>query len=82
VPLPCFALQVFTPVTDIVTVEYGPTHLVPRSHYAGHRPEPQRPPTFAGQGAESMLAQAGEAYLFNNQVWHRGAPNGSDRRRC
>jgi ectoine hydroxylase-related dioxygenase (phytanoyl-CoA dioxygenase family) len=27
----------------------------------------------------SILAKAGDAYLFNNQVWHRGAPNVSDR---
>ena len=29
----------------------------------------------------SILARAGDAYLFHNQIWHRGAPNRSNRRR-
>ena len=81
VPLPCLALQLFTPLTSIETVQFGPTQLVPGSHYAGRRPTVQDRPQFAGNSPVSMLARPGDAYLFNNQVWHRGAPNVSQRRR-
>jgi len=81
VPLPTLALQLFTPLTSIEAVEFGPTQVVPGSHYAGRRPAVQDRPHFAGNGPVSMLARPGDAYLFNNQVWHRGAPNVSQRRR-
>ena len=46
--------------------------------------EPSDPsaPEFEGRGAHSMLCSAGDAYLQHGQVWHRGAPNNSDRTRC
>ncbi|NKB70584.1 MAG: hypothetical protein GKR89_26235 [Candidatus Latescibacteria bacterium] len=81
ITMPCFVLQIFTPVTDVDSVEYGPTQVVPGSHRAGRRPSEQDQPTFAGSGPVSMLAKAGDGYMFNNQIWHRGAPNASDRTR-
>ena len=80
-PMPCFVLQIFTPLTDLESIQYGPTQVVPGSQYAGRRPDEQDHPTFAGRGPVSLLARAGEAYAFNNQIWHRGAPNASDRAR-
>ncbi len=79
--MPCLVLQIFTPLTDVEEVKYGPTQVVPGSHYAGRRPEIQDNPTFDGRGPVSILARAGDAYLFNNQIWHRGGPNRSDRDR-
>ena len=81
VRMPCFVVQIFTPLTDIESLEFGPTQVVPGSHRAGRNPEEQDHPTYSGNGPVSMLARAGEAYLFNNQMWHRGAPNTSDRTR-
>ncbi|MDE2847843.1 MAG: phytanoyl-CoA dioxygenase family protein [Gemmatimonadota bacterium] len=84
VPPPCFVLQIFTPLTDVEAVCYGPTQVVPGSHFAGrqpHLPHEQDRPTFDGNGPHSFLVRKGDAYLFNNQVWHRGAPNASDRTR-
>lgn len=78
-PMPCLVLQIFVPLTDIEAVKYGPTEVVPGSHRAGRRPDPQKPPSFNGRGPVSLLARAGDAYVFNNQIWHRGAPNSSDR---
>ncbi len=77
--MPCMVLQVFTPLTDVDEVKYGPTEVVPGSHYAGRRPNDSYNPNFAEREPVSILAKAGDAYLFNNQVWHRGAPNVSDR---
>ena len=81
ITMPCFVLQIFTPVSDVESIEYGPTQVVPGSHRAGRRPAEQDKPTFCGTGPVSLFARAGDAYMFHNQVWHRGAPNASDRTR-
>ena len=81
IPLPCFVMQIFTPLTDIEIVENGPTQVVPGSHYAGRAPDSQVQPEFKGKKPVSIFARAGEVYMFNNQMWHRGAPNPSDRLR-
>jgi ectoine hydroxylase-related dioxygenase (phytanoyl-CoA dioxygenase family) len=77
-PPPCFVMQIFTPLSDVETIECGPTQVVPGSHLSGRQPDAQDHPVFNGRGPESILTRAGHAYLFNNQVWHRGAPNVSD----
>ena len=77
--MPVMVMQLFTPLTDVDAVKYGPTEVVPGSHYAGRRPNDPDQPSFDGRGPVPILARAGDAYIFNNQVWHRGAPNYSDR---
>ena len=77
--MPVMVMQLFTPLTDVDAITYGPTEVVPGSHYAGRRPNDPDQPSFAGRGPMPILARAGDAYIFNNQVWHRGAPNYSDR---
>ena len=77
--MPVFVVNCTYALTDIPSVEYGPTQCVPGSHYAGRAPNDPKNPTFEGRGPESILCRAGDLYLFNNQVWHRGAPNTSDR---
>lgn len=79
-PPPCLVLQIFTPLSDTEAVEFGCTEVVPGSHLAGRGPEGD-PPTYAGRQPLSILARAGEAYVFNNQIWHQGAKNQSDRPR-
>ncbi len=81
ITMPCFVMQIFTPLTDVDAVEYGPTEVVPGSHCAGRKPDRQEEPSFEGKGPVSILAKAGDAYMFHNQTWHRGAPNRSDRTR-
>lgn len=78
---PCFVINLLIPLTDVETVDYGPTQVVPGSHLSGRQPVSQDHPTFEGQGPISLLTKAGGAYFFNNQIWHRGAPNVSDRTR-
>jgi ectoine hydroxylase-related dioxygenase (phytanoyl-CoA dioxygenase family) len=78
-PVTWLTLQV--PLSDIDSLEHGPTQFVPRSHYSGRRPPGSESPEFEGRGPKSMLCQAGDVYLFNHQCWHRGAPNVSDRTR-
>ena len=62
-------------LTDVEAPEYGPTQVLPGSHLFGKR----CPPTLDGTEWEDKTVygcgKAGSVVLFNNQVWHRGAPN-------
>jgi ectoine hydroxylase-related dioxygenase (phytanoyl-CoA dioxygenase family) len=66
-------------LTDVETPEYGPTQVLPGSHYFGK----WAPRSLAGTQWEDKTVyccgKAGSVVMFNNQVWHRGAPNLSDR---
>ena len=68
-------------LTDVTEVEYGGTEAVPGSHLLGMSP----PPSLEGTPWESQirynLGKAGSVAMFNNQVWHRGGPNRSNRTR-
>ena len=79
--MPVFWMTVQVALSDIDTLEHGPTQYVPGSHYSGRPPNSKENPVFEGQGAKSVLCKAGDIYLTNHQCWHRGAPNLSDRTR-
>lgn len=66
-------------LTDVETPAHGPTEVLPGSHLFGK----PCPPTLDGSAWEEKsdlcCGRAGSVVMFNNQVWHRGAPNLSDR---
>jgi ectoine hydroxylase-related dioxygenase (phytanoyl-CoA dioxygenase family) len=68
-------------LTDVEEPKYGPTEVIPGSHLFGAAP----PQTLEGTQWEKLIkplpAPAGSVVMFNNQLWHRGAPNQSDRTR-
>jgi hypothetical protein len=74
-------------LTDVESLEKGPTQLVPGSHLLGRRPPGSERAVHgtvdAMEGTEyedkvfSALGGAGSVICFNNQVWHRGGPNSS-----
>ncbi|MCS6777293.1 MAG: phytanoyl-CoA dioxygenase family protein [Chloroherpetonaceae bacterium] len=66
-------------LTDVPTPEHGPTQLVPGSHLFGAAPPPDLTGTPWEDRIFSACGPAGSVIMFNNQVWHRGAPNRSDR---
>ena len=74
VRLPLMWLSVQVALSDISDPADGPTEIVPGSHLSG-RDSPKANPVFEGRGAEPILCSAGDIYLFNHQVWHRGSPN-------
>ena len=74
-------LTVQMALTDIESVEQGPTQYVPGSHYSGRNPNDQNHPEFEGHGPTSVFCKAGDIYLQDPQCWHRGAPNRSNRTR-
>jgi len=79
--LPVFYFNLSFALTDIPSVEYGPTQYIPGSQYSGRYPNDPFEPTFEGREPVSLLCKAGDAYLFNGQGWHRGAPNTSNQTR-
>lgn len=66
-------------LTDVMQVENGPTQVVPGSHLFGKACHPHL--IDGDYQIQSCLAPMGSAVCFNNQVWHRGAPNISDKPR-
>lgn len=76
--MPVFWFTVQVALSDIPTIEHGPTQYVPGSHYSGRRPPTQDDPMFEGRGPVPMFCRAGDIYFTNHQAWHRGAPNTSN----
>jgi ectoine hydroxylase-related dioxygenase (phytanoyl-CoA dioxygenase family) len=66
-------------LTDVTERAHGGTEVIPGSHLYGGSP----PTVIEGTPYEASvvpcLGKAGSVVLFNNQVWHRGGPNQSDR---
>jgi hypothetical protein len=80
--MPVFWITVQIALTDIESVNHGPTQYVPASHYAGRIPDSNdENPEFDGKGPVSILCKAGDIYFQDPMCWHRGAPNKSDRTR-
>ena len=69
-------------LTDVTEVEHGGTEVIPGSHLFGTSlpSEPIEESQWANQ-VHYNLGKAGSVIMFNNQVWHRGGPNRSDRTR-
>ncbi len=78
---PVLWLTVQVALSDIETIEHGPTQYVPGSHCSGRKPNSQEHPDFEGRGPVSIFCKAGDIYLHDPQCWHRGAPNTSNRTR-
>jgi len=77
--LPCLLLTCNYYLTDQPTALHGPAQVVPGSHKFGKI----CPDKLEGTPYESQILTCGggigSLMVFNNQVWHRGAPNHSDR---
>ncbi len=78
---PVLWLTVQMALSDIDSIEHGPTQYIPGSHLSGRHPNSQQDPEFEGRGPVSVFCKAGDIYLQDPQCWHRGAPNTSSRTR-
>lgn len=68
-------------LTDVETPAHGPTEVLPKSHLFGKPCPPTLDGTPWAGKTDYCCGGAGSVVMFNNQVWHRGAPNLSDRTR-
>ena len=66
-------------LTDVPTAAHGPTQVIPGSHLFGASPPGVMEGTKWEDRIVSCCGGAGSVVMFNNQVWHRGGPNLSDR---
>ena len=81
IDMPVFWLTVQIALSDIDTIDCGPSQYVLGSHYSGRKPPEDGTPEFEGRGPTSILCRAGDIYLHNSQCWHRGTPNRSGKLR-
>ena len=68
-------------LTDVTEIEHGGTEVIPGSHLFGASPPRQLDGTEWEERIQYNVGPAGSVVLFNNQVWHRGGPNRSQRTR-
>jgi ectoine hydroxylase-related dioxygenase (phytanoyl-CoA dioxygenase family) len=68
-------------LTDVADLDDGPTQFVPGSHLLGASPPAEIDGTPWEEKVVSVYGRAGTALMFNCQVWHRGAPNRSNKTR-
>jgi ectoine hydroxylase-related dioxygenase (phytanoyl-CoA dioxygenase family) len=69
-------------LTDVLSVDNGPTQVIPGSHLIGSPCPGSMEGTKWEPKIASCLGKAGSVVMFNNQVWHRGGPNNSNVTRC
>lgn len=68
-------------LTNVTELKHGGTEVIPGSHRFGQPcPDSLKDTEWENQ-IHSNLGITGSVVMFNNQVWHRGGPNQSDRTR-
>lgn len=67
-------------LTDVPTEEFGPTQFIRGSHLFGLHCTNERAEKHSDK-LVSALGPKGTCVIVNNQTWHRGGPNPSDRDR-
>lgn len=74
---PAFRLPVFLATAHFylndLTLEHGPTLVVPGSFRAGRPPQDET--TWRGRAPQAALVQAGDVVLFRGDLWHGAAKN-------
>jgi ectoine hydroxylase-related dioxygenase (phytanoyl-CoA dioxygenase family) len=78
-PQPRMSLKVGYFLTDLTQGGMGNLCVVPGSHRYG-RPDPAREEAY--EGAIEIIADAGDAVIFDRRLWHAASTNTSDRARA
>lgn len=68
-------------LTDVDEIAHGGTEVIPGSHLFGRTLPDDLTGTEWEPRIKYNLGKAGSVVMFNNQVWHRGGPNRSQRTR-
>ena len=76
IKLPVLAFTCLYYLTDLLSIENGPTQFIPGSHLFGKHCNGNV--SGLENNIVSALGPAGTVVMFNNQVWHRGSKNQSD----
>ncbi|MBA3686528.1 MAG: phytanoyl-CoA dioxygenase family protein [Planctomycetes bacterium] len=76
--LPCLLLTCNYYLTDQTSIDNGPGQVIPGSHLFGRKPPHDLSGTPWAEKVVTCTGRMGGVMVFNNQVWHRGAPNRSE----
>jgi hypothetical protein len=72
ITIPIFSATAHFYLNDM-TLELGPTTLIPGSHKAGRPPFDES--TWHGRAPQAALVQAGDVVLFRSDLWHGAGMN-------
>src|SRR5205823_2253212 len=61
--IPTAIVNVQMPLTNVESIEYGPTQYVPDSHYSGRHPNDKADPVWEGKRGVTILCKAGDIYF-------------------
>ncbi len=81
IQLPVLAFTCNYYLTDVTKIEQGGTEVIPGSHLFGADARKVDVNENWADKIHYNLGKAGSVVMFNNQVWHRGGPNRTDRKR-
>ncbi len=81
IQLPVLAFTCNYYLTDVTEIEHGATEAIPGSHLLGADGREIEIDKEWSDKIQYNLGKAGSVVMFNNQVWHRGGPNRSNRKR-
>lgn len=76
-PRPMFSLKVAYVLSDLSETGRGATKIVPGSHLRNTLPRPVGPPYPDPDGAVEVMADPGDAFVFDRRLWHSRSPNRS-----
>jgi hypothetical protein len=79
IPRPLFSLKVAFVLSDLSEPDRGQTLMLPGSHHRNSLPRPSDPSKGFDHpaGYEQMLANPGDAMVFDRRLWHSRSPNHS-----
>lgn len=79
IPRPLFSLKVAFVLSDLSEPDRGQTLLLPGSHHRNSLPRPANPSQGFDdpEGHRQMLAQPGDAVVFDRRLWHSRSANHS-----
>jgi len=78
VKIPVFIATAHYYLNDM-SIELGPTTLVPGSHRSGRAPNDET--DWNGRKPQALLVNAGDVMLFRSDLWHGAAPHTADEHR-
>lgn len=76
-PRPMLSLKIAYVLSDLSETGRGATKVIPGSHLWNTLPRPAEPPYPDPEGAVEVVANPGDAFVFDRRLWHSRSQNRS-----